>query len=206
MNPRNLPIPAACFSAFILFAGCAGLQVSGYVQQGRNALRAGKPATAVSYLRSAADLDPNYHAPGPFHGSVLTYLGRAYYETGNLAEARTVLEKALANDKEDYMAGFYLGLVRLRGGDQDSGRREVETGLKRIYATLESLSTSPYQGIYWDPGRKIRSEIQTVLSGKITPTEFLAEAEWIGRQLDEEIEKAQRDEIEDRYFKGGDGM
>jgi len=44
------------------------------------------------------------------------------------------------------------------------------------------------------------------LSGKITPTEFLAEAEWIGRQLDEEIESAQRDEVEDRYFKGGDGM
>src|SRR5437870_10076887 len=120
MNPRHLPVPAACFSALILFAGCAGLQVSGYLQQGRNALRAGKPATAVSYLRSAADLDPNYHAPDPFHGSVLTYLGRAYYETGNLAEARTVLEKALANAKEDYMAGFYLGLLRLRGGDQDS--------------------------------------------------------------------------------------
>ena len=62
MNPRNLPVPAACFSVLILFAGCAGLQVGGYVQQGRNALHAGQPATAVSYLRSAADLDPNYHA------------------------------------------------------------------------------------------------------------------------------------------------
>jgi tetratricopeptide (TPR) repeat protein len=206
MNARNLPVPAACFSALILFAGCASLQVSGYVQRGRNALHAGAPATAVSYLRSAADLDPNYHTPGPLHGSVLTYLGRAYYETGNLTEARTVLEKALANDKEDYMAGFYLGLLRLRGGDQDSGRREVETGLKRIYAALESLSTSPYQGIFWDPGRTIRSKIQTILSDKITSTEFLAEAEWIGRQLDEEIEKAQRDEVEDRYFRGSDGM
>ena len=87
------------------------------------------------------------------------------------------------------MADFYLGLLRLRGGDQNSGRREVGTGLKKIYATLESLATSPYQGIYWDPERKIRSEIQTVLSGKITPTELLAEAEWIGRQLDEENRK-----------------
>src|SRR5207247_9981773 len=103
MNPRNLPVPAACFSVFILFTGCAGLQVGGYVQQGRNALRAGKRATAVSYLRSAADMDPNYHAPDPVDGSVLTYLARAYYETGTLAEARIGLGKALANDNDDYM-------------------------------------------------------------------------------------------------------
>src|SRR5439155_16648052 len=100
MNPRNLPVPAACFSALILFAGCAGLQVSGYLQQGRNALRAGKPATAVSYLRSAADLDPNYHAPDPFHGSVLTYLGRAYYETGILPKPEPFSRKRWRTTKK----------------------------------------------------------------------------------------------------------
>ena len=206
MNERNLSVQAACRSALILLAGCASFQVGGYVQQGRNALHARQPATAVSYLRKAADLDPNYRASGSFYGSVLTYLGRAYYETENFTEARTVLEKALANNKDDYMARFYLGLLQLRSSDQASGRREVESGLKNIYVTLESLSTSPYQGIFWDPGRKIRSEIQRTLSAELAPAEFVAEAERIGSQVDEEIEKTRRDELEDQRAKGGDGM
>lgn len=192
-------------SALIFLAGCASLQVAGSVQQGRNALHAGQPAAAVSYLRSAADLDPNYRAPDPLRESVLTYLGRAYYEAGNFSEAQTVLEKALANDKDDHMARLYLGLVRLRSGDEDAGRREVESGLKGIYATLESLSTNPLRGMFWDPRRQLRSEIQTVLSGKLAPSEFISAAEWIGSQLDEEVDKARRDEVRDTYGSGGGG-
>lgn len=109
MNTRNLAVPAAGLSALIFLAGCASIQVAGSVQQGRNALHAGQPAAAVSYLRSAADLDPSYRAPDPLRESVLTYLGRAYYAAGNFSEAQTVLEKALANDKDDHMARLYLG-------------------------------------------------------------------------------------------------
>src|SRR2546428_13794141 len=126
-----------CVSALLFASGAAVWKMAQDVQQGRHALHIGQRATAVSYLRRAADLDPNYHAPDPLRESVLAYLGRAYYETGNLSEARKVLEKALANDKEDHVARLYLGLVHIRSGDQNRGRREVERALEGFQAVLE---------------------------------------------------------------------
>ena len=88
MNSKNL-ISIGCLSAFAFASSCAAFQIAQDVQQGRNALHSGQPATAVSYLRRAADRDPNYHAPDPLGESVLTYLGRAHYEMGNFSEARS---------------------------------------------------------------------------------------------------------------------
>jgi tetratricopeptide (TPR) repeat protein len=158
----------------------------------------------VIYLRRVAGRDPNYRAPDLLGESVLTYLGRAYYEMGNFSEARNVLEKVLAKHPQDHTAHLYLGLTYLRSGDQDRGRHEVESGLKGIYATLESLASSPYRGIFWDPGRRIRSEIQTALSGKLESAELVGVAEWVGSKLDEEVDIARRDELRDRYFRAGD--
>ena len=202
MNSKNL-ISIGCLSAFAFASSCAAFQIAQDVQQGRNALHSGQPATAVSYLRRAADRDPNYHAPDPLGESVLTYLGRAHYEMGNFSEAQNVLEKALANDPQDHTAHLYLGLTYLRSGDQDRGRREVESGLKGIHATLESLASSPYRGIFWDNGRPIRSEIQRALGGKLESAELVRVAEWVGSKLDEEVEIARRDEVQERYQRGG---
>src|SRR5207247_7668458 len=135
---------------------------------------------------------------------VLAYLGRAYYETVNLSTGTNILENALANDQEDDVARLYLALVQLRSGDQNRGQREVESGLEGIQATLEDLAASPYRGIFWDPGRQIRSEIRRALGGKLEPAELVAAGEWIGSRLDEEVELARRDELQQRYFRGGD--
>src|SRR5207253_873707 len=128
-----------CLSALLFASGCAALQIAQDVQQGRHALHIGQPATAVSYLRRAAELDPNYHAPDPLRESVLAYFGWVYYEIGNFSEARKVFEKALANDKEDHVVRFYFGLIQLRSGDQNCGWCEVESGFEGIQATLEGL-------------------------------------------------------------------
>jgi hypothetical protein len=203
MNSNNLLLLGR-FSIFIFLASCAALQIAQDVQQGRNALHTGQPATAVSHLRGAAALDPNYHAPDVLGESVLTYLGRAEYETGNLSEAQTVLAKALAGNEQDHTARLYLGLTQLRSGDRDRGRREVESGLKGIHARLESLASSPYRGVYWDPGRQIRSEIQRALGGKLESAELVSIAEWVGRKVEEEVTIARRDESRDRYLRRGD--
>jgi tetratricopeptide (TPR) repeat protein len=134
---------------------------------------------------------------------VLTYLGRAYYETGKYEEARRTLEKALAHQKDDHIARLYLGLTALRSGDRDRGRQDVESGLRGIHAWLDYVSSDELSGIYWDPGRQIRTEIQTTLSPKLADPEFIASAQRIGSQLDEEIEKARRDEARTRYGRGG---
>jgi tetratricopeptide (TPR) repeat protein len=203
MSRRSLRVPAR-LPVLIFVTGCTTLQIGQDVQLGRNALRARQPAIAVSYLRQAADLDPNYRAPDPLRESVLTYLGRAYYEQGNFSEARNVLEKALANNPDAHSARLYLGLALLRSGDQERGRREVESGLKGIYAALQGLATSPYRGIFWDPQKKIRSEIQRALNEKLDQTELITIGEWIGSKLDEEVEVARRDELRERFFRGGD--
>ena len=59
-------------------------------------------------------------------------------------------------------------------------------------------------GIYWDPGRQIRSDVQMTLAGKLDAAEFIASAQRIGGKLDEEIDKARRDEARTRYGRGGD--
>ncbi|HEX5607588.1 MAG TPA: hypothetical protein VFY96_13780 [Candidatus Binatia bacterium] len=52
---------------------------------------------------------PRYEIRYRFRESVLTYLGRAYYETGNDPEARDVLQKAVGRNRNDNLAKVYLG-------------------------------------------------------------------------------------------------
>jgi hypothetical protein len=52
----------------------------------------------------------------------------------------------------------------LRAGDQQEGRRETEAGLRGVNNLLNRLASSPSNGIYWDPTRQIRSDIQRALS------------------------------------------
>lgn len=194
-----------CLALLIFVSGCTALQVGQDVQAGRNALQTGRPEVALGYLRRAAELDPNYTLPYTLRESVLTYLGRAYYETGKFAEARSTLEKALARDKDDHLARLYLGLTLMRGGDPDRGRREAESGLKGIYDWLEDISVTSSSGIFWDPGKQIRSAIERTLSGELEASEFVAEAQRVGREFDEEVDKARKDEAHTRFGRIGGG-
>lgn len=192
---------------FVILSGCAAIQVANEVQLGRNALQTGQPQAAIGYLRDAADLDPDYKTPYSIRESVWTYLGRAYYEVGNFSEARRALEKALSIDKDNPLPKLYLGLILLRSGDQQQGRRETENGLRGINNLLNHLATSPTNGIYWDPTQQIRSDIQRALNMNemIQQSEFITAAERVGSQLDEEIDNARRVETSDRYNRGGSG-
>lgn len=206
MKGERILMPA-CVSALIYVSGCAAVQVAGDVQAGRNALQTGRPADAVVYLKRAADLNPNYKTPYRVQAGVLAYLGRAYYETGNYAEARPTLEKAVNIDKDDALAHLYLGLTLLRSGDRQRGRTEIEAGLKAIEETLDYIATDWVSGISWDPNRQIRSGIARTLSAKLDDAELAMAGERIGMLTDEEIEKARRDEDRGRSGGGaGDGM
>jgi tetratricopeptide (TPR) repeat protein len=193
MNAKYLLV-SGCFSALLVIAACG---VGQQVQSGRNALQSGRPEAAVPQLRQAVELDPNYRVSADFNESVLTYLGRAYYETGNFTEARSTLEKAVAKDSP--AARLYLGLTLMRSGDPTRGRRETESGLKGIYDQLEYISTKNSFGTFWDPGRQIRSGIQAALNEKLEANEFVEAAERIGKLLDEEIDKAPRDAARSLY-------
>ena len=99
----------------LVINGCAGLEVGGDFSSGRRALMSGDSAMALTYFTRAAQRDPNYVAPfSSFRESIWTYLGRAQYQSGKLAEAKSSFEKALSQVPGDSVAKLYLGLTNVR--------------------------------------------------------------------------------------------
>jgi tetratricopeptide (TPR) repeat protein len=180
------------FSALLWVSGCAG--VGGDVLAGRNALQTGRPNDAIGYLTRAAATDPNYKLPYRIPVSLLAYLGRAYLETGQDTQARQILEKAVSLDKDDALAHLYLGIAMVKTGERERGRKEIEDGLRGIDDTLEYIATNRAYEVYWDPGMQIRNDIRKSLAAKLDDPQLIIAGERIGRQLDEEIDKAHRDE------------
>jgi tetratricopeptide (TPR) repeat protein len=199
---RKIHAALITVTAALTIAGCANLKAGQEVQAGRNALQTGHPEIAVGYLVDAAATDPSYRIPFRFPESVMTYLGRAYYETGKYAEARNALEKALAINSDDHLARVYLGLVLMREREQQRGRKEITAGLKGIHDDLEFIAADNVHGIFWDPARSIRSAIESALAPGIDDSVLVASAEQIGRKFDEEIDKARRDEGRFRAGRG----
>lgn len=179
-------------SVLLFISGCS--TVGRDVQAGRNALQTNRPKDAIGYLAPAAEADPNYKIPYRIRAGVLAYLGRAYLETGNDTEARRTLERALQLDKNDPFARLYLGIALLKTGDRERGRQEIEAGLRSIDELLDYIAEDRVYGFYWDPGMQIRNDIRRSLAAKLDDTQLIVAAERAGRALDEEIDKARRDE------------
>jgi tetratricopeptide (TPR) repeat protein len=200
----------------LLLCGCASLRLSGDVQSGRQALLTNKDEQALGYFQRAAENDPNYiFIYDLFREGILTYLGRAQYRMGRYEEARQSLERALSVDRNDYLARLYLGLTLARGGNDSQGLKDIQTGLQGVYDWLEYMQSSRPYTAYWDPLRQIRSEIKNdldMISGKdVDWPKLIDSAEWVGRQMEEEVERVQRDErrFRNRDFppvRGGIGM
>ena len=186
-------------AAFVFVAACATLQTEQYVKDGRVALMTGRPDDAVKYFSRAAESNPNYKTAYVLRESVWTYLGRAYYETGKYPEARTTLDKALASDNNDYVARLYLGMTLVRSNDPDRGRAEMENALNGIYEWLENLSSDSPEGNYWDTNKQIRKSIASGLAEKPAAIELVVTAQRVGKQLEEEIARAQRDNVHSLY-------
>jgi tetratricopeptide (TPR) repeat protein len=185
-----------CFSVLLFISGCSG--VGGDVQAGRNALQTGRANDAIGYLMRAAEADPNYKIPYRVQPGVLAYLGRAYLETGKDTEARQTLERAVKLDKDDPFAHLYLGIALSKTGERERGRKEIEDGLRAIDDTLEYIAEDRVYGFFWDPGMQIRNDIRKSLAAKLDDAQLTMAGERIGREFDEEIDKARRDEARRR--------
>jgi tetratricopeptide (TPR) repeat protein len=198
-------------SLFVFLGACTSLQVGGEVQWGRQALLKGDNDTALGYFYSAAQRDPNYiYATGSSpRQSVWSYLGRSEYLTGRLPQARQTLERALASNREEDIARLYLGLTLAREGDLQLGLKEIETGMQGISDWLDYINQAQRYSIgqYWDPGRAIRSSIQSdlaMISGKDLDWETLiANTEWLGIRMEQESDLARRQEAQTRSRDSG---
>jgi tetratricopeptide (TPR) repeat protein len=200
-------------SVFFVLSGCASFQAGSQILAGRQALLTNNPEQALVYFQQVAQTDPNYiYTSGLYREGVWTYLGRAQYATGKLEDGRQSFERALSVYKDDYLARLYLGLTLLRSGDQSRGLKELEAGLKGLYDWLEYMNYSRPHEAFWDPRRQIRSEIEKTLAmiaGKDTNAQKLLEsAEWIGMEMEKEIDRVRRDEkrFYDRQFERDRGL
>ena len=189
-----------------LLAACSAFIVGGQFSTGRRALLMGDPETAVRYFSAVAERDPNYVSViENYPESIWTYLGRAQYESKRYQEARKSLERALAMNRDDSMAKLYLGLTLMRMGDVSQGVREVEAGMKGLYDWIEYMNrTGPFA--FWDPAREIRKQIDqdlaAIASKDFKPEQRIADAEWVGKKFEEELDKVREDER--RYFERKD--
>jgi tetratricopeptide (TPR) repeat protein len=194
------------FSLFVFLSGCTSVNVGGEVQSGRQALLESKNETALGYFYGAAQRDPNYvYATGssPKQG-VWSYVGRSEYLTGRIPQARQTLERALAANREEDIARLYLGLTLAREGDRQRGLKEIETGMRGINNFLDYINQAQRYSIgqYWDPGRDIRSAIQSnlaMISGRDLDWQRLTvNTEWLGIRMEQESDLARRQEAQDK--------
>jgi tetratricopeptide (TPR) repeat protein len=191
----------------IFLSGCvtAGSQI----QAGRMDLLYGDPNNAVVHFQRAAELDPNYLYYSVLPQSVWTYSGRAYYASGKLPEARQALERAVSRSDQDNLGKLYLGLVLARDGDRPRGMKEIESGMRGIHDWLDYVEQhfAYSYGRFWDPGREIRSEIKSdlaMISKGVEWPKLIASSEWVGKQMEEEIDRARRDESRELFREGSD--
>lgn len=199
---RKLLISSS-MTALVFVTSCGGLQVAQTFQDGRAALLTGRYDDAVNDFARAAESNPNYKTTYTLSESVWTYLGRAYYEAGKYPEARTALDKALIRDKNDYMARLYLGMTLVRSNDRDRGMSEMRTALNRIHEWLDDLESDSSEGYYWDPHKQIRKTIEAGLAGNPSAIEVVVIGQRVGKQLEEEIDRAERDKVRTLYSPGG---
>ena len=194
-----------------LVSGCASLQISGEFQTGRNALLTGNTAAALPYFQSVAEKDPSYFYGTAYQEGVLGFLGRTQYTLGQLPQAQKTLERALGQNPNDQSARLYHGLTLARMEDRQRGLIEIESSMKAIYDFLEYV-TEAFRfsfGQFWDPTRKIRSAIEgdlaMIRSKEIDWPKLIADGEWLGKEIDEESDRARYDEMRERNRENDSG-
>ena len=199
------------FSLAILLSACATVEDAGQIEAGRQALFTGNYPAALSYFQSAAQTNPNAVYGATLRMGIFSFLGQAQYLTGNYAQARQTLQKALYMHPGDNVARLYLGLTQARLGDRQTGLKNIQAGMSGIANFLNYLETNfAYSfGQFWDPGGQIRASIKKDLamisSGSIDWTQLIVDGERLGIRIEEEEDKARQQQQQqlDMEFQGG---
>ncbi len=82
------------------------------------------------------------------------------------------------------------------------GAKELASGLTGLRDSLDYTIANTTQGRFWDPGGEMRAQIKNglaLLSAREPDWQkIISTGEWIGQKLEEEIDRARRDEADDR--------
>jgi tetratricopeptide (TPR) repeat protein len=108
--------------------------------------RGGNIDKAIVSLETVVREDPTYR-------DSLTLLGRAYYKRERYGDAKLILQRALAVNKEDEIAWLTIGLAELRLGENERGLEATQGGL----TLFSKVSTEGYRGYkYWDRAGQVK--------------------------------------------------
>jgi tetratricopeptide (TPR) repeat protein len=182
----------AGLSLSVLLSACGTIRGGGDVDQGRQALLEGNYQQALGLFQGAEKVDPTYIYGTELRAGVLSYLGRTQYLTGNYAQARQTLEKAVSQHRSDNVARLYLGLTLYRLGDQKAALTNIQRGMEGINNWLNYLNQNFRLefGQDWDPGGTIRagikSDLDMISSGKIDWPKLIADGERLGIAIEQE--------------------
>jgi tetratricopeptide (TPR) repeat protein len=150
----------------LVVAACATLDRSEEFDLGRQALIRGDSWAALTYFERIAQSDPNYVAPfSSFQESIWTYLGRAQYQMGKLADAKESLERALFQLPNDSVAKLYLGLtnVRLQTTEKDSNAftlQEISFALREGIEPKSVAELARKRGVVFDLTAEAESQLR----------------------------------------------
>jgi tetratricopeptide (TPR) repeat protein len=193
---------ASLLMVFFL-SGCDSFKIGGQFQSGRQAFLAKNYEEALTSFQQVAQSKPDYMFESVFYRQgVWNYIGRAQYHMGKFDDARWSLERALSVYQDDHLARLYLGLARARSGDSANGARDIQGGMKGLYDWLEYYeSRRPFEA-FWDPRREMRSAIEKDLAmtsgGRMDEQRLLANAEWLGERMEDEIDQVRRQQSRQR--------
>jgi len=198
---RSQIFPACLLGLGTFLGGCVAYQVAGEVERGRPQLIFGDPKIALENFQRAAQLQPDFRYNFTLlNEGVWSYVGRAQYYVGNLAEARKALETDLSRYSDDNLARLYLGMVLARDGGRERGLKEMESALGGLHDWLDHIEQYNREGIYWDPLKELRAEIRRQLAmirGKeFQLPELISSAEYLGKKFEEEIDWVRRQKRE----------
>jgi tetratricopeptide (TPR) repeat protein len=193
----------------LLLSACTAFQGAGDIAQGRQALFGGDNQAALDHFQSAERTHPDYVYGTVLQAGVLSYVGRAQYLTGDYAQARRNLEKAVSRLESDNVARLYLGLTMYRLGDHPSALKNIESGMSGIDNFLNDITQRYPMGIgqYWDPRGEIRFGIKNDLAMISRRTvdwpKLVADGESLGKRIEREQDLALQQEQQDRATDSG---
>jgi tetratricopeptide (TPR) repeat protein len=182
----------------LLLPACASWRVQREIATGRAYLRTEQPDRALPHFEVAAQADPDYVTDfTEFPVGVWTYIGRSYYELGDLDKARAALDRSVRMHRNAILGHTYLGAVQIGLGQISLGLKTASTGLENLHAWFAQLDAhNPYSN-YWDPSNQVRDTTATLIrdirTGGEDWVQIASSLDWIGWQMDEEIDLSHRD-------------
>ena len=135
----------------------------------------------------------------PTYRDSLTLLGKAYYRKGRYYEAYSIVQRALAVNKDDEIAWLIFGLAQIRVGENAKGLETIKGGLTLMTKAMKE-DYRGYPG--WDPRGMVRTTLNRsvfqALKGLEERESLIQSTEQLLTRIDEEEWFQRQGKIVDR--------